>query len=312
VLIANNGKMFDFDSIRSILNVGSSTKTVDSQSIGKFGIGFKLAHRLVGKENGLDELLSTEPSGPILFSWKNGEILNLADTNPNPEPVSIDFNTDNDKVEIIDNFPWLFKILITCFPALPENEFINENIVLTNGEAASSPVFAKNELGALHRWVSNYREILNNETYKEGSLFFIKLGSGKENDLADKNLGEGVRFSLAILQETAEADKKANQLLSTVQLNKDEPIHKPDLRYHYFKITKKEHEEDYLFIRFGVRNKEELTNDQKAKFEKEDDIEVLFGFRGHDQIGDYFKGAPNFYLYFPLSEEVHNFNFVLH
>jgi len=74
VLVANNGKMFDFDSIRSILNVGSSTKTSDSQSIGKFGIGFKLAHRLVGKENGLDELLSTEPSGPILFSWQNGDI----------------------------------------------------------------------------------------------------------------------------------------------------------------------------------------------------------------------------------------------
>src|SRR5690606_24644840 len=50
----------------------------------------------------------------------------------------------------------------------------------------------------------------------------------------------------------------------------------------------------------------------KAKFAEEDDIDVLFGFRGHDQIGDYFKGAPNFYLYFPFSEEVHNFHFVLH
>lgn len=312
VLIANNGKMFDFDSIRSILNVGSSTKTADSQSIGKFGIGFKLAHRLVGKENGLDELLSTEPSGPILFSWQNGEIQELAKQDPNPEPVEMTFESSYNKIKISDNYPWLFKILITCFPALPENETVSENVLLTDGNLAKTPVFEKAELSALHRWVSNYKEILNEERYKEGSLFFIKLGSGKENDLADKNLGEGVRFSLAILQETAEADKKAHQLLSTVQLNKDEPIHKPDLHYHYFKITKKEHEKDYLFVRFGVRNKEELTNDQKAKFEKEDDIEVLFGFRGYDQIGDYFKGAPNFYLYFPLSEEVHNFNFVLH
>ncbi|GGF48108.1 AAA domain-containing protein [Echinicola rosea] len=312
VLIANNGKMFNFDSIRSILNVGSSTKTADSQSIGKFGIGFKLAHRLVGKENGLDELLSSEPSGPILFSWQNNEITNLASAETKIEPVDIDFKTHEDKIEIADKHPWLFKILITCFPGLPENEIVDENVILTNGEPANLPVFTSNEIGALQRWVSNYKDILNEETYKEGSLFFIKLGSGKENDLADKNLGEGVRFSLAILQETAEADKKAHQLLNTVQLNKDEPIHKPDLHYHYFKITKADHTEDYLFIRFGVTNKEELTNDQKTKFEKEDDIEVLFGFRGYNEIGDYFKGAPNFYLYFPLSEEVHNFNFVLH
>jgi len=312
VLIANNGKMFNFDSIRSILNVGSSTKTADSQSIGKFGIGFKLAHRLVGKENGLDELLSSEPSGPILFSWQNKEITKLASELLRIEPVDIDFKTIQDKIEIADKHPWLFKILITCFPALPENEIVDENVILTNGEASNSHVFTKNEIRALQRWVSNYQDILNEETYKEGSLFFIKLGSGKENDLADKNLGEGVRFSLAILQETAEADKKAHQLLSTVQLNKDEPIHKPDLHYHYFKITKAEHTEDYLFIRFGVRTKEELTSDQKTKFEKEDDIEVLFGFRDYNEIGEYFKGAPNFYLYFPLSEEVHNFNFVLH
>ena len=55
LLVANNGEMFTPNSVRSILNVGSSTKNSDSQTIGKFGIGFKLAHRLVGKDNGLQE-----------------------------------------------------------------------------------------------------------------------------------------------------------------------------------------------------------------------------------------------------------------
>lgn len=88
VLIGNNGKMFDFNNVRSILNVGSSTKTNESEHIGKFGIGFKLAHRLVGKENGLEELLDENPSGPILFSWNNYEIEQLI-TNNHLEPEKL-------------------------------------------------------------------------------------------------------------------------------------------------------------------------------------------------------------------------------
>jgi hypothetical protein len=76
LLVINNGFQFDFKSIRSILNVGVSTKTPEQHTIGKFGIGFKLAHRLVGKENGLHELINKN-YGPILFSWKNGELFNF-------------------------------------------------------------------------------------------------------------------------------------------------------------------------------------------------------------------------------------------
>lgn len=312
LLIANNGEMFNFDSVRSILNVGSSTKTPNSQNIGKFGIGFKLAHRLVGKENGLVELLSSQPSGPILFSWKNGEIIDLANEVIVPKPTDINFVSNKNNFEIADSNPWLFKILITCFPALPENNIVDEQVLLSDGNLAATPVFPQLEIEVLHRWIADYSKFLNAETYKEGALFFIKLGAGKENDLADKNLREGVRFSLAILQEIAKSEKRPNQILSTVQLNKDEPIYKPDLEYHFFKITKKNDLDDYLYIKFGVRDMDELSSDQADKFYKEDDIEVLFGFRRYDEIGDYFKGAPNFYLYFPLSEEVHNFNFVLH
>jgi len=73
-LAFNNGFQFDFEGIRSILNVGVSTKSQDSSNIGKFGIGFKLIHRLVGEKSGLEELKNL--SGPILFSWGNEEDLN--------------------------------------------------------------------------------------------------------------------------------------------------------------------------------------------------------------------------------------------
>ena len=312
VMVANNGEMFNQKSIRSILNVGSSTKTADSQNIGKFGIGFKLAHRLVGKENGLEELLSDEPSGPILFSWKNYEIDKLAN-GENPVPTEIDYKeTNEDDYELIDYNPWLFKILITCFPTLPQNDLVADDIILTRDNLKVNNAFRKSEYETLARWVKKYKDILEKDLYKEGSLFFIKLGTGKEHDLADQNLAEGVKFSLAILQETAEEDQKGKNALQTVQLNREKPIEKPDLQYQFFKITKTNNLEEYLYIRFGLRSIDELTREQKQKFEKESDIEVLFGFRPYDDTGDYFRGAPNFYLYFPLSEEVHNFNFVLH
>ncbi|RYG44048.1 MAG: hypothetical protein EOO01_20215, partial [Chitinophagaceae bacterium] len=76
LLVLNNGDMFTMDSVRSILNVGVSTKSSNNFTIGKFGIGFKLAHRLVGRENGLDELIH-QNYGPILFSWQNQEVRQL-------------------------------------------------------------------------------------------------------------------------------------------------------------------------------------------------------------------------------------------
>lgn len=311
VLVANNGEMFNFNSIRSILNVGSSTKNADSQNIGKFGIGFKLAHRLVGKDNGLDELLG-ENSGPILFSWGNNEITKLAESEE-IEPEDIQFAEEIPDVHTIkDKHPWLFKILITCFPCLPENNQVTEQVKLIDGKQSEQLLFPKSEYQALTRWVKKHMHIFENNAYDKGALFFIKLGSGKESDLADYNLAEGVKFSLAILHQTAEDAEVRNKVLKTVQLNDKKPITIPDLQYLFFTVSKTKNEADYLYVRFGVKTLEELSQEQKNKLEKEADIEVLYGFRKHNEIKDYFKGAPNFYLYFPLSEEVHNFNFILH
>lgn len=311
LLVANNGKMFDLNSIRSILNVGSSTKTADSKTIGKFGIGFKLAHRLVGKDNGLQELIH-ENSGPILFSWKNYELENLANCE-SIVPEQIKYNSiGNGNFETDDDYPWLFKILITCFPCLPENDYTIELPKLANGVEALSNPFGKDEYGVLARWIKNNKRILNKETYNEGALFFIKLGSGKETELAEINLKEGVKFALAILKETADTEAQKEKILHTVQLNNEEAITYPDLEYIKLSVDKETEKDTYSYIRFGEESYTKLTTEQKNKIEQEANIEALFGFRKHNEIADYFKGAPNLYLYFPLSEEVHNFNYILH
>ena len=311
LLVANNGKMFNLDSVRSILNVGSSTKTNDSQTIGKFGIGFKLAHRLVGKDNGLQELIN-ENSGPILFSWKNYEIEHLAKSE-NIEPQTLQYEPkENGNYEVKDDYPWLFKILITCFPCLPQNDSVVELPKMANGLQATVNPFGQAEYEVLSRWVKNNQKILNKDTYNEGALFFIKLGSGKEEELAEVNLKEGVKFAIAILKETAPDEEKEAKLLQTVQLNNDEPITYPDLEYIKLSVNKEDEKDTYAHIRFGVDSFEELTIEQKRRITEEANIEALFGFRKHHEIGEFFKGAPNFYLYFPLSEEVHNFNYILH
>lgn len=295
LLVANNGKMFDVDNVRSILNVGASTKSSDQQSIGKFGIGFKLAHRLVGKDNGINELL-TDFSGPILFSWKNNEIGQLAAT-ATVEPTDNSFTSS----DVEGNAPWLFKILLTCFPCLPENESVQEYPKLFDGAQTETPLFPKSELQVMSRWSRKLLDSEHGASYKEGSMFFMRLGNGKSGQLQDNNLREGVQFSMGVLAETNQAQEKGKgQELHTVQLNDGEPITMPDLQYHL--ITIDEEDSDHCKI-----YDQETDSDEQIK-----NIELLWGFKPYEEIGDFFKGAPNFYLYFPLSEEVNQLNFILH
>jgi adenylate kinase family enzyme len=302
LLVINNGWQFDFPAIQSILNVGVSTKTEDEHTIGKFGIGFKLAHRLVGKENGLDELLDKN-YGPVLFSWKNGELRNLINSNveavvPVAQEYSIERKKEELKVDITTHEPWLFKILITNFPTQPD-ELIRDAYYAEKNDA-----FTQSDVRKLGTWLSKFKNVIPVDDYDTGSLFFLKLGTDKSHVLGDKNLEEGIRFSLSILNKVADSKVRG---LQQVHLNGTNIKNAP-LEFKSFIIPKDS--EEYRYIRFG--KKEALTPTEQAIADKDSDIQFLFGFTDYINAIKLIDNVPNFYLYFPLSEEKHKLKFILH
>ena len=186
-LAVNNGKAFSQEGLRSLLNVGQSDKKSASQ-IGRFGIGFKLVHRLVGKSDGKYELLH-DNKGPILFSWsKKEDLMALL----NKEEI-----TAVNDIEDGSSLPYFLKLILTNFPADP-NETVKDL------SYSDTVLFTDDEYTELARetrqWLEKY---LEDSTFNQGTLFFIKLGEGKR-ELLDKdyreNLKTGVEYSLNTLK----------------------------------------------------------------------------------------------------------------
>ncbi len=295
LLVVNNGKPFDFEGVRSILNVGSSSKESRSE-IGRFGLGFKLVHRLIGDKTGVEEM-TRDNLGPIIFSWSKAEQLRSLmhlQSAKELEPASQTYlrKPDADRHVCTDEEPWLFKILMTNFPCQPGEEVYDIDYQLRND------LFDEAELMQLVNWLNKYRDALDERVFEQGSLFFVKLGKGKRSYLEGTNLDHGVKFSLAVLNKVAESSGKRG--LRSVCINSSKPIQPAKIEFERITIPYESREYEYI---------SPWPDDGRDNV----DIEILFGYcADYRQSNELIRGFPNFYQFFPLEGEVHNLNFILH
>lgn len=176
-LALNNGNAFRLEDVKSILDTFSSQKAYRQRPenegmIGQYGVGFKLFHRLVGRESGLEELLD-EGAGPMIFSWSQADQLGaFIDTGESPwEQVGID-----------ERAPWFFKILLTCFPTGPGE-------TVRDIDYAEGIAFSEVEATVFRSWATERLRTMEGDLPEHGSLFFLRLGQGKRKVL-DRHMDE--------------------------------------------------------------------------------------------------------------------------
>ncbi|MDR2065231.1 MAG: hypothetical protein LBP85_05950 [Prevotellaceae bacterium] len=282
-LAINNGEPFDVKGLRAILNIAQGDKK-DADKIGRFGIGFKLAHRLVGKNEGADELIN-QYKGPILFSWSKSEDLESLMNNEKIETLVPDKENHQEFI----SSPYLLKLILTNFPAGP-----NESVKDLNYN--NRILFPQEELNELVHFINesfnSQSDSLKKSVLGQGSLFFIKLGEGKK-DLLDKDYSElknGIQYSMNMLKR-----------LQKVYVNNE----------NIDKIT--------LWTEEGtIRKNTEEFNNISPEY-KEYDIKFTVGFnaivfgneKSYGQM-QRLKETPNFYKYFPMGDEVNGFGFIVH
>lgn len=282
-LAINNGSPFDVEGLQSILNIAQTTKK-DPDKIGRFGIGFKLAHRLVGKNEGTDELVR-QYKGPVLFSWAKLEDLECLLKNEQIEPLVL--NNENDQE--YNNSPYLLKLLLTNFPSDP-----NERVKDINYQ--EKILFPQEELKELIDFLNEnfqqHSESLKKNVLKQGSLFFIKLGEDKKK-LLDKDYSElvnGIQYSMNTLKR-----------LQKVYINNDDIGKIP------------------LQLEEGTIKKDSDEFERISPEYKEFDIKFAIGFntikfgneKSYEQI-KLLKEKPNFYKYFPMGDEINGLGFIVH
>ncbi|TAH28257.1 MAG: ATP-binding protein [Cytophagales bacterium] len=213
-LVLNNGKPFSEADIKAVLNSFQGTKADKTKAencgkIGRYGIGFKLVHRLVGKFDGADELLN-DLAGPILFSWS--------------EKKQFDDLLNDEKLEFSDDFSdkseaaWLLKIILSCFPLAPDEK-------IKDLDYKEKVVFQKEEINQLKTFIQKNYHLLKELNLDKGSLIFLKFGEKKYEKLKDslENLKSGIGYSLNLLK-TLKRVVLIDEVIERFEIQKEEFI----------------------------------------------------------------------------------------
>ncbi len=274
--VINNGKVFSNDGIKSILNIGQSYGKDDPDKIGRYGIGFKLVHRLVGKSSGLDELLNKDLNGyrgPILFSWsEKSQFIHFINSN---EFEFVDFQQKN--------APWLLKILITNFPAQPYEKI--KDIKFKEIEP-----FQSDELKEFQSFIEACSDRIDLNSLESGTVFFLKLGE-KKYEYLERQKQEylnGLSTSMHFLKS-----------LDTMVINDDE-IKKDTNATNILEFNIQNDSDEF--------NKIGLTEIR----DKESDAKFKICFANNSKSANELKKHPNIYKYFPAVKEVNQLSFVIH
>lgn len=273
-LAVNNGKKFSLEGLESILNIAQSTKT-DASNIGRLGIGFKLAHRLVGKGNGTRELVHGN-KGPIMFSWDRSEDLKAL------------MSEEEIEFEGLEDNAFLLKIAITNFPTQVDEEVkdvnYNDNVVFPSAELVEFRSYVTECLGELY---AN-----DNTCFNQGTLFFIRLGENKR-ELLDgdlETLRNGIEYSMNTLKQLENICFNGETIVKKSLVINENFISKETEKFN--EIDPQYPDYDILYS-FGF-------------------IPLDFKLDNYISSVKKLQESPNFYKYFPMGDEVDNLALFVH
>ena len=284
LLCINNGNYFSDNDMSAIINVAGNFK--EGEDIGTFGIGFKILHRLVGKDDGRDAIIN-DYYGPIIFSWNkpsqfekfiNGDPIIITGLGAKGKE-NYDYEKDKENA-------WLVKILYTCFPTN-----YTEPVRIGDYETRESK-FDEAELLEMRTFLEKVLEDTNikgegRRKLQNGSIFFLKLGPGKKKFLDDgiDKIKSGLSYSFKFLNS-----------LEKIYINGEEIL---------------EQKVDFYSKSYPVLSDEFSQVNPKNK---KRDIKFTFAFyKDYRKAENLREGiVPNLYTFFSMDEEKNGFNFLLH